>query len=147
MSMKSVLLRFAAAGAIALSAVAVAVPANAASAPSPKASISASVSPAGATGAQLCTSNGVFCLQRVTNITNGSAYVDIWANTITWTGWFELRGPDGHMANYPSNGVKTFGRGGVGTWLPDIPAGKGYEVIAWQNIADPVSIGQINFSV
>lgn len=142
--MKSVILRFAAAVAVAVGAIAVALPASAASAPSSNVSISASVSPAGSTGSRLCTSNGAFCVQRVTSVSNGSAYVDIWADTITWTGWFALYGPDGHIANSAN---RTWERGGVPSWTPDIPAGGGYYVIAWQNPSSPVSIGQINFSV
>jgi len=144
MHMKKLVARAVAAGAIVLSAVAVALPANAASATSPKVSISTTVSPAGALGKELCTGNGVFCLQRITPVENGSAYVSVWANTITWKGWFELRGPDGHISNSKN---KTWERGGVGTWLPDIPAGGGYVIIAWQNPASPVSIGSIAFSV
>jgi hypothetical protein len=102
------------------------------------------MSPANSTGSRLCTSNGVFCLQRVTSISNGSAWVDVWADTITWTGWFALYGPDGHIANSQN---RTWGRGGVPSWLRDIPAGGGYYVIAWQNPASPDEIGRINFSV
>jgi hypothetical protein len=49
----------------------------------------------------------VICLQRITSVANGSAYVDVWADTITWSGWLEMKGPDGLVSNYPSNGVKT----------------------------------------
>jgi hypothetical protein len=145
MRKKSVLLRFAAASAIVLSTVAVTLPASAA--PSHNVSISAHtarLSPASSTGERLCTTNGVFCLQRITSVENGSAYVAVWADNITWTGWFELRGPDGHIANSPN---RTWDRGGVPEWLRDIPAGGGYTVIAWQDPSSPFSIGQIPFSV
>jgi hypothetical protein len=135
----------AAAGAMALSTVAVTLPASAAPVTSSHASIGAarSASPAGATGTQICTSNGVMCLQRVTYVTNGSAYVDIWAYLHTWTGWFSLYGPDGHIANSP---YRTWERGGAG-WTPDIPQGTGYYVIAYQDQASPRAIAQIDFSV
>ena len=146
MSLKSVFLRSAAAGAIVLSTAAVALPATAASATATPSHVSAgvSVTPAGATGKQLCTSNGVFCVQRVTSITNGSAYVDVWADSVTWTGWFALYGPDGHIANSAN---RKWEAGGVPSWLRNIPAGGGYYVIAWQNPSSPVQIGRINFSV
>ena len=144
MHMKKFVARAVAAGAIVLSAVAVVPSANAASATSPKVSVSATVSPAGGVGKLLCTGNGVFCLQRITPIENGSAYVSVWANTITWKGWFELRGPDGHIANSKN---QTWEKGGVGTWLRDIPAGGGYVIIAWQDPASPTNIGSIAFSV
>jgi len=144
--MKSALLGFAATGAIVLSTVAVALPASAAPVTSSNVSISAtpsSVSPRNY-GSLLCTSNGVFCLQRVTSITNGSAYVDVWADTITWTGWFALYGPDGWIRNSQN---RTWNRGGPPSWLIDIPQGGGYYIIAWQNPSSPYQIGRINFSV
>jgi hypothetical protein len=145
---KSVLLGFAASGALVLSTVAVTLPASAAPVTSSHVSISASprgASPASSTGQQICTSNGVICLQRITSVANGSAYVDVWADTITWSGWLEMSGPDGLVSNYPANGVKTFVRGGPGReW--DLPVGS-YTVRAWQNRSSPAQIAIINFAV
>lgn len=151
--MKSVFLGFATAGAMVLSTVAVTLPASAAPVTSSHVSISASprsasahsAAPASSTGQQICTSNGVICLQRITSVANGSAYVDVWADTITWSGWLEMTGPDGLVSNYPSNGVKTFVRGGPGhEW--DLPVGS-YTVRAWQNRTSPAQIAIINFAV
>ena len=147
--MKSVLLGFASTCAIVLSTVAVSLPASAAPITSSTVSISAPtthVVPFSSTGSLLCTSNGVICLQRVTSVSNGSAYVEVWADTITWTGWLAMYGPDGLISNYPANGVHTFERGGPGR-LWDLPVGNGYKVIAWQNQGSPVAIAQINFAV
>ena len=142
MRKKFVLSGFIAAGAMALSAVGVALPASAA--PVASAHVSTIAAPASGTGKQLCTSNGVICLQRITSVANGSAYVEVWADTITWTGWLAMYGPDGLISNYPANGVHTFERGGPGKeW--DLPVGGGYYVIAWQN--GPNQIARIDFSV
>jgi hypothetical protein len=142
---KFVLRGLIAAGAMVLSTAGVAFPASAAPVSSSHLSVNASPErPASGTGQQLCTSNGVMCLQRITSVANGSAYVEVWADTITWTGWLALYGPDGHIANYPASGVHTFERGGPGK-LWDLPVGSGYYVIAWQN--GPNQIARINFSV
>jgi hypothetical protein len=56
-----------------------------------------------------------------------------------------MSGPDGLVSNYPSNGVKTFVRGGPGReW--DLPVGS-YTVTAWQNRSSPASIASISFAV
>jgi hypothetical protein len=141
--MKSVLLRFAAACAIALSATATALPANAASATSSNVSVSATVSP-DSYGKRLCTSNGAFCVQRITSVDNGTAYFSAWADTITWKGWFALYRNGNWIRNSPN---QTWEAGG-GSWVPPaIASGGGYLVVAWQNPAAPVAIGSINFSI
>jgi hypothetical protein len=143
--LKSVILGFATAGAMVLSTVAVTLPASAAPVTSSRVSASAAstVIPY-SYGTRLCTTNGVFCVQRVTSIDNGSAYVEAWADTITWTGWFQLYGPDGPRGRPTAN--KTWERGGAG-YLWDIPKGGGWYIIAYQNPASPVEIGRIDFAV
>jgi hypothetical protein len=138
MRMKSVLIGFAATGAIVLSTVAVALPASAA----PVASYQVSSSAPASVGAVLC--SGDLCVQRVTSIDNGTAYVEAWANTAGFTGHFELSGPDGLIGN---SKTKYWYAGGPGQ-LWDIPQGGGYTVTAWQGSSAPYRvIGQINFSV
>lgn len=147
MRLKSVLLGFATAGAMLLSTVAATVPASAAPVTSSHVSISAparGVSPAGSTGKLICSGNGVMCIQRITSISNGSAYVEAWADTLTWTGWFQLYGPNGPRGKPSPN--KTWERGGPG-YLWDIPAGGGWYVVAWQNPSSPVQIARIDFAV
>lgn len=139
----SVLLGFAAAGAIVLSTAAVALPASAAPVTSSKASSSAaasSISP-GSEGKLICSGN--LCIQRVTSVVNNEAYVEAWAYKNTFTGHFALYGPDGWIAN---SKTKQWVGGGAG-WLPEIPAGGGYYIIAWQGGPPWTDIGQVSFSV
>jgi hypothetical protein len=146
MRKKSILLGVAAAGAIVLSTVTVALPASAAPVPSSKVSSSAitsRVSPDSA-GKLLCSGN--LCVQRTTNIENNEAYVEAWAFKYNFTGWFTLYGPDGAMASSPG-GAKNW-VGGGGGWLPLIPKGSGYYIIAWQKTSGaPANIGEERFSV
>lgn len=147
MRLKSVLLGFVTAGVMALSTVAAALPASAAPAPSSHVSISASprgVASASSVGKLICSGNGVMCIQRTTSISNGSAYVEAWADTITWTGWFQLYGNDGPRGKPSPN--KTWERGGSG-YLWDIPAGGGWYIVAYQNPTSPVQIARIDFAV
>ena len=139
----SVLLGFAAAGAIVLSTVAVTLPASAAPVALSQASSSApasSIAPA-SVGKLICSGN--LCIQRVTSVENNEAYVEAWAYKNTFTGHFALYGPDGWIAN--SNTKQWIG-GGAG-WLPEIPAGGGYYIIAWQGGPPWSNIGQVSFSV
>jgi hypothetical protein len=139
----SVLLGFATAGAIVLSTVAVTVPASAAPVASSKVSSSApasSVSP-NSEGKLICSGN--LCIQRVTSVENNEAYVEAWAYKTTFTGHFALYGPDGWIAN--SRNQRWIG-GGAG-WLPLIPAGGGYYIIAWKGGPPWSNIGEVSFSV
>jgi hypothetical protein len=140
----SVLLGFAAAGAIVLSTVATTLPASAAPVSSSKAASSSapasSISPDSA-GKLICSGN--LCIQRVTSVENNEAYVEAWANTYTFTGHFALYGPDGWIANSKN---KQWIGGGAG-WLPLIPAGGGYYIIAWQGGPPWANIGEVSFSV
>jgi len=140
----SVLLGFAAAGAIVLSTVAVStLPASAAPVTSVRAS---SVAPAGtispdSVGKLICSGN--LCIQRVTSVENNEAYVEAWADKDTFTGHFALYGPDGWIAN--SKNQRWIG-GGAG-WLPEIAAGGGYYIIAWKGGPPWDNIGEVAFSV
>lgn len=142
--MKSVLLGFAAAGAIILSTVTVALPASAAPVTSSNVSSSAPASSLApeSIGALLCSND--LCLQRITSISNGTAYVEAWANTYGFTGHFELSGPNGLIGN---SKTKYWYAGGPGKlWL--IPQGGGYNITAWQGSSPPYHvIGSINFRV
>jgi len=150
----SVLLRLAAAGAVVLGAAAAAVPANAAStAPQTSAAGAAagsavralSVSPDSA-GSTVC--EGDLCIQRITSIINNSATVEAWADGYTFTGHFELLGPDGHMANCPASADYTWVAGGTGCNFK-IPAGTGYTIKAWEGTRSTGYhvIGQVDFRV
>jgi hypothetical protein len=148
--LKSVFLGIAASGAIVLSTVAATLPASAAPATSSQVSISAPHSglvPHSPQGKLLCTSNGVFCVQRITSVLNGTAYISGWADTVSWRGWFELKGPDGHIANFPSNGT-TFWEAGVNSWQKAVPV-QSYTLIAWQDPppATPREIASLSFAV
>jgi len=139
----SVLLGFAAAGAIVLSTVAAALPASAAPVTSSNASSSASVSSVSPESAGKLLCSGNLCIQRVTSVENNEAYVEAWANSYTFTGHFALYGPDGWIANSKN---KQWIGGGAG-WLPLIPAGSGYYIIAWQGGPPWTNIGTVSFSV
>src|SRR5580692_2858083 len=142
-SKQSVLLGLAAAGAMVLSTVAVTLPASAAPVTSSRVSSSApaiGLSP-DSEGKLICSGN--LCVQRVTSVENNEAYVEAWANKTTFTGHFALYGPDGHIAN--SKTQRWIG-GGAG-WMPEIAAGGGYYIIAWQGGPPWSNIGRVNFSV
>jgi hypothetical protein len=141
--MKSVLLGFAAAGAIALSPVAVALPANAAPVTSSPVSINAPLSPA-SYGKRICSSNGVFCVQRITSVENGTAYISAWADTVTWKGWFSLYRNGNHIVNSRNT---TWEAGGA-SWVPNsLASGGGYSIVAYQNPSSPVQIAEISFGI
>jgi hypothetical protein len=140
---KSVVLSFVTAAAIVLSPVAVAAPAHAASVPSSHVSINASVRPF-SYGKLICSGNGVMCLQRITSIDDsGTAYVDFWADTITWTGWFALFRNGNFIRNSPNT---TWPAGGK-SWLQDLPAGGGWSIRAMQNPTSPRQIAEISFGI
>jgi len=150
----SFLLRSAAAGAIVLGAAATALPASAASVTSLKASASTlsthgsstspgSISPASA-GSVVC--EGDLCIQRVTSIINNAATVEAWADGYTFTGHFELSGPDGLIGNSPAG---TWVAGGTGHYFSGVPEGSGYTITAWEGTSSTGfhDIGQVNFRV
>jgi hypothetical protein len=146
--MKLVLVRIAAAGAIALSAAAIALPASAAAATSPAASSStrvSSVSPNGA-GSVIC--EGDLCIQRITSVVNGVATVEAWADGYTFTGHFELSGPDGHISNYPPSGSLTWVAGGSGAYFRGLAQGVTYTITAWDGTQAPYGdIGRVSFGI
>jgi hypothetical protein len=142
--MKSVLLRLATLVAIVLGTVALAVPANAATVNSSQVAVSVAntytVTPY-SYGAQQC--SGDVCIQRVTSVENNSAYIEIWANTKSFYGHFELLGKDGHWAN---SSQKTWPKGCCG-WLPDVPTGN-WTAKAWQYSGGSYhNIGQVSFKI
>jgi hypothetical protein len=141
---KSFVLSFVTTAAIVLSPVAFAAPVNAASATSSHVSISASVHPY-SYGKLICSSNGIMCLQRITSIDDsGTAYVDFWADTVTWAGWFALYRNGNFIKNSPN---KTWVAGGV-SWLPSpLAAGGGWSVRAMQNPSSPRQIAEISFGI
>jgi hypothetical protein len=140
---KSVLLGLAAAGAIVLSTVAVALPANAApvTASRVSSSVPASSFSPDSVGKLICSGN--LCIQRVTSVENNEAYIEAWADKDSFTGHFALYGPDGWIAN--SRNQRWIG-GGAG-WLPEIAAGGGYYIIAWEGGPPWDNIGEVAFSV
>lgn len=150
--MPSILLSFAAASAIVLGAsAATALPANAAATSafrtssgvtSPKGSSTPVIritSPADV-GSILC--NGDLCIQRVTSIINNKANIKAWADTTTFSGHFELDGPDGPIANSPT---KVWSGGGAGFTFTGVARGGGYTMKAWQGTS--VVLGTVHFSV
>jgi hypothetical protein len=142
--MKSALPRFAAAGAIVLSTVAVTLPAGAATVTSSQVSSSAPaiITIPDSVGKVLC--SGDLCIQRITGISNGTAYVEAWANTYGFTGHFELSGPNGLIGNSKTT---YWYAGGPGKEFL-VPQGGGYTMTAWQGSSPPYRIiGQVNFSV
>jgi hypothetical protein len=156
MRMKSVLLGLAAAGAIVLSAGATTLPASAAPVSSLKVSSStlgtrASSTPASSlvpdtVGAVQCT--GDLCIQRTTSIINNKATVKAWADTTSFFGHFELSGPDGHIANCPSNSNEQWNAGGTGCNFTNVAQGGGYTITAWKvSGKSVVNIGKVSFRV
>jgi hypothetical protein len=131
-------------GAVALGTVATAPPADAA----PATSLTASANPLNAAGSLTVSPDSVgsvvcggdLCIQRTTSIVNNKATVKAWARTFTFVGHFELRGPDGHIANSPTT---SWAAGGAGYNFKGVAAGGGYSIIAW----DVTNIGQVNFRV
>jgi hypothetical protein len=104
MRMKTVLLGFAAAGAIVQCPASRAIPTS--------------------YGKLLCP--GDLCVQRVTSISNGTAHVEAWANTIGFTWHSALSGPDSFIGNSKIT-YRYAGRTGK---LWDIQKGGGYTITA-----------------
>ncbi|MBR7827896.1 hypothetical protein KDK95_16380 [Actinospica sp. MGRD01-02] len=156
MRVKSSLLRLAAAGAVVLSAAATAVPSSAAAVAPLKASsgtlsthvsstVARAVSPDSA-GSIIC--HGDLCIQRVTSVVNGVATVEAWADGYTFTGHFELSGPDGFIANYPSSGYRTWVAGGTGAYFSGLAQDVTYTITAWSGTGAPYGdIGQVSFGI
>jgi hypothetical protein len=146
MRKKSVLLGFAASGAIILGASTVAVPANAASLQSPSSKASTSsvsagkVSPA-SVGSILC--GGDLCIQRITSIVNGKATVKAWADTRTFTGTFYLSG--GPAGYFGQSSTKQWVAGGAGWPFTGVPQGGTYTATAWNTAGS--EIGLVTFGV
>jgi hypothetical protein len=137
--LKSVILGFAATGAMLLGPIAAATPASAA----PVASSSTStgvIAPDSAKGARLC-DGPYLCVQRYTTVVDGTAYVEAWADTKSFTGIFVLFGPGGRWM--AQSKVETWIRGGPGEDF-EIPAGGGYNIQAQK---DGVLLGSVDFSV
>lgn len=156
MRMKSVLLGFAAAGAIVLSTVATTLPSNAAPVSSLKAS-SSTLSTRGSStpasniipndvGAVLC--SGDLCIQRVTSIINNKATIKAWAWRFNFTGHMELSGPDGFIANAPTTDI-LFTAGVTGVLFKNVARGGGYTITEWRGTRSTgyLNIGQVNFGV
>jgi hypothetical protein len=154
MRKKSALLGFAAAGAIVLSTVATTLPASAAPVTSLTVSSStlstqgsstraSSFSPDSA-GSVVCEGN--LCIQRITSVVNNAATVEAWADGYTFTGHFELSGPDGLIGNSKN---QTWVAGGTGHNFSGVPAGGGYTMTAWEGTPSTGyhDIGQVNFAV
>jgi len=144
MRKKSVLLGFAASGAIVLGTFAATLPANAAPLSSSTArthgSASAdSVSPA-SKGSILC--NDDICLQRITSVVNGKATVEAWADTTSFTGDFNLSGT-GYDETSPT---QKWVAGGAGHDFTGVPAEGGLLLQAW-NTSNQDSEGVIEFAV
>lgn len=144
MRVKSFVLSSVATAAVVLSPVALTVPANAASVASSHVSASVSVHP-DSYGKLICSGNGIMCLQRITSVDDsGTAYVDFWADTVTWTGWFALYRNGNFVKNSPN---KTWVAGGV-SWLPSpLAAGGGWSVRAMQDPSSPKQIAEISFGI
>jgi hypothetical protein len=145
MRKKLALLGLAIAGAIGLSTFATGLPASAA----PATSITASAHTANAQGLGTVTPDAIgkvvcgaptVCIQRTTEIINNKANVRAWANTVSFTGHFELVGPNGHIAN---STVQHWVAGGGGWTFQGVAKGAQYSVIAW----GPGNVGHTNFSV
>jgi hypothetical protein len=144
MRKKSVLLGFAASGAIVLGASAATLPANAASLPSSTASTSSpsAGSPSSASvGSIVCA--GDLCIQRITDIVNGKANVKAWAWKTNFTGTFFLAGgPAGYSGHSPTQGWTA---GGTGYVFTNVPQGGGYTATQWTTGND--EIGLVTFAV
>jgi len=142
---KSALLGLVLAGFIGLSTFATGLPASAA----PATSLTASTNTLSAQSPDLVSPNAVgsvvcggpaVCIQRTSEIVNHKATIRAWANTISFTGHFELTGPNGHIAN---SVTAHWVAGGNGPNFNGVPQGGGYSVIAW----GPGNIGHVNFAV
>jgi hypothetical protein len=140
MRMKSVISGFAAVGAIALSTFATAIPASAA--PVPSSGASTSIVKPNDVGWIVCSGN--ICIQRISSIINNEADVKAWAWRTTFTGHFELDGPDGPMGN---SGTRSWPAGGTGAVFL-IPRGNGYTITGWAGSAPPYGDeGSVNFTI
>jgi hypothetical protein len=142
---KSALLGLVVAGVIGLTTFATGLPASAA----PATSLTASTSAVNAQGPTTAAPSGVgsvvcggpvLCIQRTTIIVNHRANVAAWANTISFTGHFELVGPQGHIAN---STVEHWVAGGKAFTFKNVAEGDGYTIIAW----GPGDIGHVAFRV
>lgn len=99
------------------------LPASAATPTSASASASAAVP---AADPILCTSKGFLCVQNLSG-ENLPATIKAWADTKTFTGYFELQFPDG-VTKRSSTG--TWKAGGAGFNFTGVPQANGYNMIA-----------------
>lgn len=142
--MKSVLLSFVAAGAIALSTAATILPASAAAASTQGSSTRASSLSPDDVGTRLC--SGDLCVQRVTAIIDSKATIKAWANNRNFTGHLEFSGP-GFDANYPISNDIQWIAGVTFVLFGEVHTGGGYTIKAWARTNGYHNIGQVNFGV